>query len=216
MEVKVTIPTKLSEITLEQYKKFIKVSEENEDVNFIQAKMMEIFCGISHEMATEMKYSDVENITGDINKMFLDKPDLVSRLKINKIEYGFIPNLDEMTLGEYIDLDTYVGNYDNIEVAMNVLYRPIKNKLGHKYDIKKYNPETKHEMLKMPMDAVISSLFFFLNLGMELSTITLNSLEKNKPIQLEQLKDFQQSMAGINLFLPYLKETLNELKISLN
>ena len=79
MEVKVTIPTKLSEITLEQYKKFIKVSEENEDVNFIQAKMMEIFCGISHEMATEMKYSDVENITGDINKMFLDKPDLVSR-----------------------------------------------------------------------------------------------------------------------------------------
>ena len=121
-----------------------------------------------------------------------------------------------MTLGEYIDLDTYVGNYDNIEVAMNVLYRPIKNKLGHKYDIKKYNPETKHEMLKMPMDAVISSLFFFLNLGMELSTITLNSLEKNKPIQLEQLKDFQQSMAGINLFLPYLKETLNELKISLN
>ena len=99
---------------------------------------------------------------------------------------------------------------------MNVLYRPITNKLGGKYDIAKYNPETKDDMLKMPMDAVISSLFFFLNLGLELSAITLNSLENKQPTHSDQLKDLQQNMDGINHFLPYLKETLNELKISLN
>ena len=216
MEVKLTIPDHLNEITLKQYKEFLKINQTSEDVNFIQAKMMEIFCNISNKMATEMRYKDVEDITGTLNSMFLEKPKLVTRFKINKKEYGFIPNLDDMTLGEYIDLDTYSGNYDNIEVAMNVLYRPITNKLGGKYDIAKYNPETKDDMLKMPMDAVISSLFFFLNLGLELSAITLNSLENKQPTHSDQLKDLQQNMDGINHFLPYLKETLNELKISLN
>tara|TARA_R110000772_G_scaffold72826_1_gene158719 strand:- start:512 stop:1162 length:651 start_codon:yes stop_codon:yes gene_type:complete len=216
MEINVTIPNHLNEITLRQYKKFLSIQESNDDINFIQAKMIEIFCGVSHKLATQMKYVDVEDITGTINKMFLEKPQLVTSFKLNDKEYGFIPKLDDMTLGEYIDLDSYTGDYDKIEVAMNVLYRPIKAKVGSKYVIEDYDPETKDEMLDMPMDAVISSLFFFLNLGLELSEITLNSLKITPPIQLEELKHFQQSMDGINRFMPYLKETLEELKISLN
>tara|TARA_R110002012_G_C11492140_1_gene596298 strand:- start:184 stop:834 length:651 start_codon:yes stop_codon:yes gene_type:complete len=216
MELKLTIPNNLNEITLRQYKEYLKVGEENDDLNFIQGKMIEIFCGVSYKMASLMKYSDVEEITGTISKMFLEKPALVTRFKMKGKNYGFIPNLDDMTLGEYIDLDTYTGEYENIEVAMNVLYRPIVAKLGDKYTIEKYNPKTKDTMLDMPMDAVVSSLFFFLNLGLELSEITLNSLANPKEIQSEQLRGFQQNMDGINLFLPYLKETLSELKISLN
>ena len=216
MEINVTIPNHLSEITLRQYKRFLTVQEENDDVNFIQAKMMEIFCGVSHKVATQMKYSDVESITGTITKMFLQKPQLVNTFKMNDKEYGFIPDLDDMTLGEYIDLDSFTGEYDNIEVAMNVLYRPIKAKVGSKYIIKDYNTETKDEMLDMPMDAVVSSLFFFLNLGLELSQITLSYLKNPKATHLEEYKHFQQNMDGINRFLPYLEETLSELKISLN
>tara|TARA_R110000796_G_scaffold111660_1_gene223188 strand:- start:1397 stop:2047 length:651 start_codon:yes stop_codon:yes gene_type:complete len=216
MEVNINIPDHLNEITLKQYKEFLKVTETSEDVNFIQSKMLEIFCKLSSKMANEIRYSDVEEITSTINKMFLEKPKLVTRFKINKKEYGFIPNLDDMTLGEYIDLDTYSGNYDNIEVAMNVLYRPITAKIGGKYDINKYDPTTKDDLLEMPMDAVISSLFFFLNLGIELSEFTLNSLQRKHPMRSEELRYLQESMDGINLFLPYLKETLNELKISLN
>ena len=216
MELKLNIPTKLSEITLRQYKKFIEIGKINQDPTFIQGKMIEIFCGVSHKFATLMKYSDVEEITGDINKLLLQQPNLVTTFKLNGIEYGFIPDLDNITLGEYIDIDTYTGEYDNIEVAMNVLYRPIIKKIKNKYIIEDYNPDNKDTMLDMPMDAVVSSLFFFLNLGMELSEITLNSLANPKEIQSEQLRGFQQNMDGINLFLPYLKETLSELKISLN
>ena len=202
--------------TLKQYKKYLVIVEENDDTNFIQAKMIEIFCGVSHKMATLMKYTDVEEITGTINKMFLQKPELVRTFKMNGIEYGFIPNLDDMTLGEYIDLDSYSGEYKNIEVAMNVFYRPIKAKLKDKYIIDKYNPDTKENMLNMPMDAVISSLFFFLNLGMELSKITQNSLRKLKPTQLELQKDLQQSMDGIRVWQHSLNTILSELNISLN
>ena len=216
MEINIKVPTSLNEITLKQYKKFLSVQEKNDDPNFIQAKMMEIFCGVSHKFASLMKYSDVEKITGSINEMFLEKPALITSFKLNGKEYGFIPKLDDMTLGEYIDLDSFTGDYDTIEIAMNVLYRPIKHKLKNKYTIQDYDPKTKEDLLNMPMDAVVSSLFFFLNLGMELSEITLNSLKINPPVQLAELQRFQQSMDGFSLFLPYLKETLLELKISQN
>lgn len=216
MELKLTIPNKLSEITLKQYKKFLIVSEGNTDVNFIQAKMIEIFCNVSHKYATLMKYTDVEEITGTINEMLLEKPELVRTFKMNGKEYGFIPNLDDMTLGEYIDLDTYSGDYNNIEVAMNVFYRPIVSKLKDKYIIEDYNPDNKDQMLQMPMDAVVSSLFFFLNLGMELSQITLSYLTKPQRTHLEEFKILQENTDGISRFLPYLEETLQKLKISLN
>jgi hypothetical protein len=127
-----------------------------------------------------------------------------------------VPNLDDMTLGEYIDLDTYAGDYESIEVAMNVLYRPVITKLKNKYIIEDYNPDTKEQMLNMPMDAVISSMFFFLNLGLELSNIILNSSEAKKNLQQVDLDNFQQNMDGISRFMPYLKETLQNMNISLN
>jgi len=216
MELKLNIPTKLSEITLRQYKKFIEIGKINQDPTFIQAKMIEIFCGVSHKFATLMKYNDVEEITGDINKLLLQQPSLVTTFKLNGIEYGFIPDLDNMTLGEYIDIDTYTGEYENIEVAMNVLYRPIIKKIKNKYIIEDYNPKNKDIMLDMPMDAVVSSLFFFLNLGLELTEITLSYLNKPQKIHSEEYKILQENMDGISRFLPYLEETLSELKISLN
>ena len=99
---------------------------------------------------------------------------------------------------------------------MNVLYRPVITKLKNKYLIEDYNPDTKEQMLNMPMDAVISSMFFFLNLGIELSNIILNSSEEVKNLQQADLGNFQQNMDGISRFMPYLKETLRDLKISLN
>ncbi len=216
MEININIPTSLKDITLQQYKKFIKIQEGIENTTFLQLKIIEIFCKVDLKIAKAMRYNDVEQITSDILNLFSKTPKLVTTFKMNNIEYGFIPNLDDMTLGEYIDLDTYSGDYENIEVAMNVLYRPLVTKLKNKYLIKDYNPDTKEQMLDMPMDAVISSMFFFLNLGIELSNIILNSSEEVKNLQQVDLGNFQQNMVGINQFLPYLKETLQDLKISLN
>jgi hypothetical protein len=119
-------------------------------------------------------------------------------------------------LGEYIDLDQYSSDYNDIEIAMNVLYRPVIAKLKNKYTIVDYDPDTKDRILDMPMDAVISSMFFFLNLRIELAKTILNSSEAKDLAQQVDLGNFKQNMDGISRFLPYLKETLNELNISLN
>ena len=216
MEININIPTSLKDITLQQYKKFIKIQEGIENTTFLQLKIIEIFCKVDLKIAKAMRYNDVEQITSDILNLFSKTPQLVTTFKMNNIEYGFIPQLDDMTLGEYIDLDTYTGDYEKIEVAMNVLYRPVITKLKNKYLIEDYNPDTKEQMLNMPMDAVISSMFFFLNLGIELSNIILNSSEEVKNLQQADLGNFQQNMDGISRFMPYLKETLRDLKISLN
>lgn len=216
MEINITIPTQLKDITLKQYKKFIKIQEGIENTTFLQLKIIEIFCNVDLKVAKAMRYSDVEEITSNILNLFTKTPPLVTTFKMNGTNYGFIPNLDDMTLGEYIDLDTYAGDYETIEVAMNVLYRPIIAKIKNKYLIEDYNPENKELMLDMPMDAVISSMFFFLNLGLELSNIILSSSEAKNNLRQVDLVNFQRNMDGISRFMPYLKETLQNMNISLN
>ena len=44
MKLDITIPTDLSEITLRQYKHFLKIQKSQDDENFLSAKIIEIFC----------------------------------------------------------------------------------------------------------------------------------------------------------------------------
>jgi hypothetical protein len=216
MEISITIPSSLKDITLRQYKKFIKIQEGIENTTFLQMKIIEIFCNVDLKVAKAMRYTDVEEISASILNLFTAQPKLITNFTLHNVEYGFVPNLDEMTLGEYIDLDQYSSDYNDIEIAMNVLYRPVIAKLKNKYTIVDYDPDTKDRILDMPMDAVISSMFFFLNLRIELANTILNSSEGRELVQQADLVNFKQNMDGISRFLPYLKETLKELNISLN
>ena len=138
----------------------------------------------------------------------------MKRFKIGKIEYGFQPALDDLSLGEYIDLDTYSGDWENIEKAMNVLYRPIKHTFQHKYSIKEYKVKVNDSLLDMPMSAVTSSIFFLLNLGVDLSKNMTNYLDKDQSKVLTDYLTSQENGVGINQFSHLLKETLQDLKIS--
>jgi hypothetical protein len=216
MKVEVYIPDTLSEITLDKYQRYLKIQEENTDENFLAIKMIEIFCGLRGDTIMSMKAKSIKDITLILTEMFNEKPQLVKEFKLNGKTYGFIPKLEDMSFGEYIDLDTYIGDMDNIHRAMNVLYRPIKQKYQDKYLIEDYTGDDPEKMKQMPMDAVLSSILFFYNLGMDLSKTMLNSLEDNKEINLAQYLTSEENGDGINHFSDSLKEILEDLKISLN
>ena len=163
-----------------------------------------------------LKFNDTELIVTKLTKMFDQKPNLVTNFKLNEINYGFHPQLDDLTLGEYIDLDTFIGDWENIEKAMAVLYRPIVNKIKDKYTIEEYKVGKDANILDMPMDAVLSSIFFLWNLGLDLSKITMNYLDKEEEQALMQHLNLQPNGGGITHFTDLLKETLQDLKISLN
>jgi hypothetical protein len=216
MNINITIPTDLSEITLRQYKHFLKIQKTVDDEKFLSAKIIEIFCGVKLEDVMQIKFNDSEFIVDTLTKMFEQKPKLVTKFKLNNKEYGFHPQLDDLTLGEYIDLDTFIGDWENIEKAMAVLYRPIVNKLKDKYTIEEYKVGRDADILDMPMDAVLSSIFFLWNLGMDLSQAMMNYLDKEEIQALTQYLNSQPNGGGITQFTDLLKETLHDMKISLN
>tara|TARA_R100000458_G_C8267613_1_gene242536 strand:- start:744 stop:1394 length:651 start_codon:yes stop_codon:yes gene_type:complete len=216
MKVDVKIPDTLSEITLGQYQKYIKIQEQNEDENFIALKMLEIFCGLKGQTVLNMKTKSIKEITDILVKMFSEKPPLVREFKMNGVNYGFIPNLEDMTFGEYIDLDTFVGKTEDLHKAMGVLYRPITHKRKELYWIQKYKGDDTNLMKDMPMDAVFSSMLFFYHLGTDLSRVMLNYLEQDNEENIAQQLISLENGDGINRFKDSLREILQDLKISLN
>jgi hypothetical protein len=215
MKVEVYIPDTLSEITLGQYQKYLKIQDENDDENFLAMKMIEIFCGLRGDAILAMKANSIKYITTILTDMFTEKPQLVKEFKMHGRTYGFIPKLEDMSFGEYIDLDTYIGDMSNIHRAMGVLYRPIKQKYQDKYIIEDYKGEESDMMKDMPMDAVLSSILFFYHLGMDLSQAMMSYLEEEE-MNLVQQQLLEESGGGINQFSASLKGILEDLRISLN
>jgi hypothetical protein len=179
--------------------------------------MIEIFCNLDAKSARLLKLTDADRIVEIINNMFEDKPSLIRTFKIGGVEYGIIPELDEMSLGEYIDLDTYIGDWQNMQIAMNVLYRPISKKIGDKYLINEYTLDAKEKLEEIPMDIVLGAIFFLYNLGIDLSKTMVDYLEAPQMDNLMREQIFQESMDGIKASsLHSLKTILEDLKISLN
>jgi len=214
--IKVKIPTSLSEITLRQYKHFLKISEDVKSDNFMNAKMVEIFCSLKLAEVMKLEVNAVDEIVEMISKLFEQKPALVTRFELNGTDYGFHTGLDNMSLGEYIDLDNNIGDWPNIERAMNVLYRPVVSTLKEKYSISEYEVGNEADILDMPMDAVLSSVFFLWNLGMELSQVMMNSLEVEETEALTKYLNSQENGGGINQFTVSLTALLQDLNLSLN
>ena len=142
--------------------------------------------------------------------------EIIRSFNLEEKEYSFIPDLNNISFGEYIDLDTNISDWQNMHVAMNVLYRPVKQKLGEKYLIEEYNLDRKDSMVGMPMSVVMSSIFFFFHLGMDLSKTMVNYLENNQEEALMEYQYLTENGDGSHPFIVSLKTILQDLKISLN
>jgi hypothetical protein len=216
MKLEISIPTELNEIKLSQYQAFLKIAKDNDDAEFLNQKMVQTFCNIDLKDVAEIKYKDVLEITASIGKMFnVQSHKFINRFKLGGVEFGFIPDLDDMTFGEYTDLDSYIGDWDNMHKAMAVLYRPIKKKgLNNTYEIEKYNGSiTYSEVMKhAPLDVVFGANVFFYNLGNELLKSTMNYLENNKQMQtILQQHNLENDGVGIAQSMLSLKVMLQDL-----
>lgn len=214
MQYKLNIPTTLNEITLEQYQEFEKLNFDN--TSDLHLRMIEIFCNAPTLVARNMKATDVTEICNTINVLFDTQHNFINRFTLDGTEYAFIPALEDMSFGEYVDLDTFIGDTNNLHRAMNVLYRPIEAKVGNRYIIKDYDPSTAETAKLFPLDAVLGSIVFFYNLGAELSKVILNSSNKQNEETLAQYLISQPNGDGTIQSMESLKGILQNLNISLN
>ena len=216
MKIDINVPQELSDITLHQYQRFLKAQESTNDDNVIGMKMIEIFCNVSADIVKGLKVNDAYAIVEMLKNIMTQKSDLQRVIRVRGIRYGFIPNLDEMTFGEYVDLDTYLTSWDNMHKAMSVLYRPIQTQNKDLYNIKEYEAKLDDNLLHMPMDAVMGSILFFYHLGNDLSKTMIAYLTEKQENQLVQYINSELDGDGTPVYMGYLKGILDNLKISLN
>jgi hypothetical protein len=215
MKVEIEIPSNLSEISLDRYQKYMLTLNNSDDKEFVFQKMIEIFCGLELKEVVKMKASTVIELVQHFDKLFNEKTKFKHRFKLNNVEFGFIPDLEEISWGEYIDIESNVWDFQNIHKALAVMYRPIVKDVKGKYEIEPYKGDLSYaEVLKYaPLDVVLPASVFFWTLGIELISSTLSSLEKTKnKTHIQRTFNSQNNGDGIAQSITSLKETLEDLK----
>lgn len=218
MKLDILLPTNLSEIPLSRYQEFIAMKEKSNDEEFIAQKMIQIFCGMKLGEVAKIKMKHLNELIAHFTKVFSEKPQLIRKFKIKDIEFGFIPKFDDISFGEYVDLENYMKDWKTYHKALSVMYRPIKNTNKDKYDIVDYEPnEDMQDLMKFaPLDVAISSSFFLSSLGIELLKATQTYLKK----ELKKMTDSTNSAkdtnlaktgVGMEVSMDWLTETLQSL-----
>lgn len=192
--MKLIVPSSLDEISLSKYQRYLKEFEksktEKNQETYLALKIIEIFCELSEDKARLINYDDANKVVNIILELLSQEPKLVQAFQLEGITFGWLPKLDDLPFGEFLDLNNNIDNFDNIVTAMAVLYRPVTEytKDG-KYSVEKYQGDKYHEVLKdMPMSAVFGATVFFCNLGMDL----VNSTHKYLGQQLRKMNLVQK------------------------
>jgi len=191
-----------SDVTLETYARLIAHKKGNNTKDAIE--LMKTMSDIPEKFAKALSLHDISQILSNMASLqALDDTELHNIIIVNGIEYGFHPNLDEITLGEYADLEHYIedGYEKHLKEIMAVLYRPIKSRDGKKYTIEAYDSNIEERVKafnNMRANQVQSALVFFYSFGSEL-LMTLQSYlmeAKIKPLMTDSMETSLTSGGG--------------------
>jgi hypothetical protein len=158
-----------SDVTLETWLKLVdfETGTKTEEATETIAALSDI----PRRLVKELALSDVANIMSKVAELQQKQDTKLKRIiEINDIEYGFHPDLDSISLGEYADIEQFIKNgiESNLPELMAVLYRPVKEKKNDIYIIDAYDGDIRlrtEEMKQMSAEQVQSALRFFFALG---------------------------------------------------
>ena len=208
MQLEVSIPSTLKEVKLKDYQDFLLIENPSND------DLLKCILNINTKELGKIKDKDIDYLINHINKLFDQEHKFIPTFNLNGVAYGFIPNLDDITYGENKDVTSYINEWGNMHKAMAVLFRPLKQKQGHKYLIEEYEGSHKYSevMKQMPLSVVLGAMVFFYNLTNELLNYIPNYLEKEvvKEQMIGQIS--QENGEAIQNYIHLLKETLQDLK----
>ena len=154
-----------SDVTLENW---IKLIEATEKVTSQEAlATINSISEIPKKLIKELSIQDIATIMKYVSKLQLEENSSLHQIiTIDGQQYGFHPNLEEITLGEYADLETMIQNgiKEKMPEIMAILYRPIVEKEKDVYSIQAYDGNIRirtEKMKKMTAEQVQGALVFF-------------------------------------------------------
>tara|TARA_R110002074_G_scaffold80431_5_gene180877 strand:- start:1412 stop:2053 length:642 start_codon:yes stop_codon:yes gene_type:complete len=157
------------DVTLEKWLKLIDLQKGTKSEE--ARETIAALSTIPKELIVQLELKDIALIMGSLSE--LQKKQNSSLKRIIEIEgkrYGFHPDLDSLTLGEYADLENMIKNNieKNMPEVMAILYRPIVEEKNEIYTIEAYDGNISiraEEMKKMSAEQVQSALVFFYHFG---------------------------------------------------
>ena len=200
MKINIEIPESINDVKLKQWQKYTLLIDEKTSDEFANRKALEIFYGIDGKHYNGLKVKDIEKIMGELIKALSQKPTIVRQFELSGINYGFIPNMDDITFGEFVDLDKY-SSIKDYHKLMSILYRPITETYKDTYLIEKYKGSNER-MADMPLGVALSASAFFFDIAIQLTRDTLKSLKPQEEIQ-KKKRDLAVNGLGILASTPY-------------
>lgn len=185
--ITLNIPQSYGDISL---KKWLELQKEMENYSdneqAVNALILYHLCGLPVEEASKIDIKSYQEIIYELNQ-FLNKTDLslIRFVTIDGKEYGFEPNLSNMSYGSFVDVTAFeTFTIDkNWPKIMNILYREVESKVGDTYTIKPYVANDNWEKwMGVGMDVHLGALFFFVHLSQDLmSSILKSTMETELP-----------------------------------
>jgi hypothetical protein len=168
--MKVNVPTHINDITLLQFQKYSKINTDDQDEEFLMHKTIEIFCDVDIKVVSQFPIKDAKEIVEDIHTVLDQTVKFTDRFTMDGIEYGFIPDLSAMSLGEYIDLEDGLKDTKEFHKAAAVMFRPVVKSFKELYTIDGYDASLERQalMLDAPIGIISSAVVFFYSIVNEL------------------------------------------------
>lgn len=182
----VAVPIDWSGITIKMYQKFQQIKLRNLKEDDFNKEVLGAICDLDKDMVDRMEVKSLKKIFNKLkflNGKLPDNEELVKKLDWNGKRYGFIPNLSEITTGEYVDIEEYCKDAEkNLHKIMSILYRPIVKETKTRYSIEHYKPseEIYEEFLDFPVIPSVSALSFFFHLGKLLPNALVKYLKRER------------------------------------
>jgi hypothetical protein len=190
-----------SDVTLEKFAELTELSKGSKAKE--AEETLAALSDMPRKLIKELSLRDVSIILGKMAELQGEQETILKKtIEIDGKEYGMHPDLSEITLGEYADIETLIkeGIENNLPELMAILFRPILEKKNDVYDIEAYDGKIKiraEVMKKMSAEQVQSALVFFYGFGMVfLQTMRLYSMEQKQEMKTSQMETLPKSGDG--------------------
>ena len=213
--MKIQVPTHINDITLEQYQRFALINTEEQDKEFFMFKTIEIFCGVDIAIVSKMRLSDAESISNEVLEVLQQNIPFTNKFELEGVKYGFIPDLQAISLGEFIDLEEGLSKDKDFHKAASVMFRPIVKEFGELYTIDGYEASTEmhHVMKQAPVGIISAAIVFFYNIAKELlkASQDFSSQEKAEAMTILEKLNSQRNTGGLTLSTLYAEAMLQSI-----
>jgi hypothetical protein len=181
------LKNKWQDITLGMYQELISI--QSESAVDLSVQRLAILCDTDSQIIRDMQLGDFYDLLEEIR--FLNSPIDVEWKKTFEFKgqkYGFIPDLNFITTGEWMDADAWKEDSNsNLHYYAAMLWRPITGEWSDGYTIEDHTSSrftSRAELFKeLPITYIQGGLVFFLTFNTSYISSIISSPQLNSEVQ---------------------------------